>query len=58
MLKWEVYAIRRVGGLLQEGRSCGGECQDVDGDSEALGREDGVHEGNVLRGGGRGCGED
>lgn len=44
----EVDAAGGVGGLLEECAG-GGEGEDVDGDAEALGSEDGVHGRNVLR---------
>ena len=43
----EVDAAGGVGGLLQESAG-GGEGEDVDGDAEALGGEDGVHGRDVL----------
>lgn len=43
----EVDAAGGVGGLLQECAG-GGEGEDVDGDAEALGGEDGVHGRDVL----------
>lgn len=44
----EVDAAGGVGGLLEEGAG-GGKGKDVNGDAEALGGEDGVHGGDVLR---------
>ena len=44
----EVDAAGGVGGLLEEGAG-GGEGEDVDGDAEALGGEDGIHGRDVLR---------
>ena len=54
----EVGARGGVAGLLQEGGGQGGdEGEDVDGDGEPLCGEDGVHEGDVLRGRGARCGK-
>ena len=47
MLQLHVHAFGGVGRLLQE-YGVAGDFADVDGDAEALGGEDGVHDGDVL----------
>jgi len=49
LLELHVHASGGVGRLLQE-YGVTGDFADVDGDREALGGEDGVHDGDVLRG--------
>ena len=57
MVEGHVGTVRGVRGLLQEGGRAS-EGEDVDGDGEALGGEDGVHEGDILHGRCGGDGED